>query len=83
MFVLITHISRVACSYSEFCLLTDRLYIPLLRATDNSSQPVIGAPWSPEPMENLSPRLPRSPKDPIMAVRAFAGPLSPSKVSLM
>ncbi|XP_056602066.1 ankyrin repeat and LEM domain-containing protein 2 isoform X2 [Triplophysa dalaica] len=59
--------------------LEDRLYIPLLRATDNSSQPVIGAPWSPEPMENLSPRLPRSPKDPIMAVRAFAGPLSPSK----
>uniref|UniRef100_A0A9J8B6R9 Ankyrin repeat and LEM domain-containing protein 2 n=1 Tax=Cyprinus carpio carpio TaxID=630221 RepID=A0A9J8B6R9_CYPCA len=59
--------------------LEDRLYIPLLRATDNSSQPVIGAPWSPEPMENLSPRLPRSPKDPVMAVRAFAGPLSPSK----
>uniref|UniRef100_A0A673HIA6 Ankyrin repeat and LEM domain-containing protein 2 n=1 Tax=Sinocyclocheilus rhinocerous TaxID=307959 RepID=A0A673HIA6_9TELE len=59
--------------------LEDRLYIPLLRATDNSSQPVIGAPWSPEPMENQSPRLPRSPKDPVMAVRAFAGPLSPSK----
>uniref|UniRef100_A0A8C1ERD7 Ankyrin repeat and LEM domain-containing protein 2 n=1 Tax=Cyprinus carpio carpio TaxID=630221 RepID=A0A8C1ERD7_CYPCA len=59
--------------------LEDRLYIPLLRATDNSSQPVIGAPWSPEPMENLSPRLPRSPKNPVMAVRAFAGPLSPSK----
>ncbi|KAI7813234.1 ankyrin repeat and LEM domain-containing protein 2 [Triplophysa rosa] len=58
--------------------LEDRLYIPLLRATDNSSQPVIGAPWSPEPMENLSPWLPRSPMDPIMAVRAFAGPLSPS-----
>uniref|UniRef100_A0A671S8E2 Ankyrin repeat and LEM domain-containing protein 2 n=1 Tax=Sinocyclocheilus anshuiensis TaxID=1608454 RepID=A0A671S8E2_9TELE len=59
--------------------LEDRLYIPLLRATDNSSQPVIGAPWSPEPMENQSPRLPRSPKDPVMAVRAFAGPLNPSK----
>ncbi|XP_051978817.1 ankyrin repeat and LEM domain-containing protein 2 [Xyrauchen texanus] len=59
--------------------LEDRLYIPLLRATDNSSQPVIGAPWSPEPMENLSTRLPRSPKDPVMAVRAYAGPLSPSK----
>uniref|UniRef100_A0A672T328 Ankyrin repeat and LEM domain-containing protein 2 n=1 Tax=Sinocyclocheilus grahami TaxID=75366 RepID=A0A672T328_SINGR len=59
--------------------LEDRLYIPLLRATDNSSQPVIGAPWSPEPMENQSLRLPRSPKDPVMAVRAFAGPLNPSK----
>lgn len=59
--------------------LEERLYIPLLRATDNSSQAVIGAPWSPEPMESLSPWLPRSPKDPVMAVRAFAGPLSPSK----
>ncbi|XP_026066704.1 ankyrin repeat and LEM domain-containing protein 2-like [Carassius auratus] len=59
--------------------LEDRLYIPLLRATDNSSQAVIGQPWSPEPMQNLSPRLPRSPKNPVMAVRAFAGPLSPSK----
>ncbi|XP_061116885.1 ankyrin repeat and LEM domain-containing protein 2 isoform X2 [Conger conger] len=60
----------------------DRVYIPLLRATDNSSQPVIGAPWSPEPMDAAShsfPRLTGSPKDPVMAVRAFAGPLSPSK----
>lgn len=63
---------------------TDRCYIPLLRATDNSSQPVIGAPWSPEPSEtlphSLAPRFTRSPMDPVMAVRAFAGPLSPSKV---
>uniref|UniRef100_A0A8B9HBJ0 Golgin A3 n=1 Tax=Astyanax mexicanus TaxID=7994 RepID=A0A8B9HBJ0_ASTMX len=59
--------------------LEDRFYVPLLRAADNSSQPVIGAPWSPEPLENRSPRLPRSPMDPVMAVRAFAGPLSPSK----
>ncbi|XP_035234330.1 ankyrin repeat and LEM domain-containing protein 2 [Anguilla anguilla] len=60
----------------------DRFYVPLLRATDNSSQAVIGAPWSPEPLEAASHSLPRltgSPKDPIMAVRAFAGPLSPSK----
>ncbi|KAJ8285999.1 hypothetical protein GJAV_G00033350 [Gymnothorax javanicus] len=60
----------------------DRCYIPLLRATDNSSQPVIGAPWSPEPLDAASPSLTRlagSPKDPVMAVRAFAGPLSPSK----
>ncbi|KAI1901071.1 hypothetical protein AGOR_G00056360 [Albula goreensis] len=62
--------------------LEDRYYIPLLRATDNSSQPVIGAPWSPEPLDATSHSLPRltgSPKDPVMAVRAFAGPLSPSK----
>ncbi|KAB5528232.1 hypothetical protein PHYPO_G00137960 [Pangasianodon hypophthalmus] len=59
--------------------LEDRCYVPLLRAADNSAQPVIGAPWSPEPMENRSPQLPRSPRDPVMTVRAFAGPLSPSK----
>ncbi|XP_067083718.1 ankyrin repeat and LEM domain-containing protein 2 isoform X2 [Osmerus mordax] len=66
------------CDYLE-----DRCYIPLLRATDNSSQPVIGASWSPEPSESLPHSLvsqfARSPIDPIMAVRAFAGPLSPSK----
>ncbi|KAF5892873.1 ankyrin repeat and LEM domain-containing protein 2, partial [Clarias magur] len=59
--------------------LEDRCYVPLLRAADNSAQPVIGAPWSPELLENRSPRLPRSPREPVMAVRAFAGPLSPSK----
>ncbi|CAL8297043.1 unnamed protein product [Gadus morhua 'NCC'] len=63
--------------------LEDRCYIPLMRATDNSSQPIIGAPWSPEPSESfsnaLSPRHARSPMDPLMSVKAFAGPLSPSK----
>uniref|UniRef100_A0AAR2LEF0 Ankyrin repeat and LEM domain-containing protein 2 n=1 Tax=Pygocentrus nattereri TaxID=42514 RepID=A0AAR2LEF0_PYGNA len=70
-------IQDVKQKISEY--LEDRCYVPLLRAADNSSQPVIGAPWSPEPMENRSPRLPRSPMDPVMTVRAFAGPLSPSK----
>ncbi|KAL6466145.1 hypothetical protein MHYP_G00262780 [Metynnis hypsauchen] len=70
-------IQEVKQKISEY--LEDRCYVPLLRAADNSSQPVIGAPWSPEPMENRSPRLPRSPMDPVMTVRAFAGPLSPSK----
>ncbi|XP_053530569.1 ankyrin repeat and LEM domain-containing protein 2 isoform X3 [Ictalurus punctatus] len=59
--------------------LEDRCYVPLLRAADNSAQPVIGARWSPEPMEHRSLQLPRSPREPVMAVRAFAGPLSPSK----
>nr|XP_006640220.1 PREDICTED: ankyrin repeat and LEM domain-containing protein 2 [Lepisosteus oculatus]XP_015221419.1 PREDICTED: ankyrin repeat and LEM domain-containing protein 2 [Lepisosteus oculatus]XP_015221420.1 PREDICTED: ankyrin repeat and LEM domain-containing protein 2 [Lepisosteus oculatus]XP_015221421.1 PREDICTED: ankyrin repeat and LEM domain-containing protein 2 [Lepisosteus oculatus] len=63
--------------------LEDRCYIPLLRATDNSSQPVIGAPWSPEPSDTVHHSfvsdLTQSPRDPVMAVRAFAGPLSPSK----
>lgn len=61
--------------------LEDRCYIPLLRATDNTSQPIIGAPWSPESSESLSLIHPhtRSPMDPVMTVTAFAGPLSPSK----
>ncbi|KAJ3604670.1 hypothetical protein NHX12_029410 [Muraenolepis orangiensis] len=62
--------------------LEDRCYIRLLRATDNMSQPIIGDPWSPEPSSfshSLSPRHPRSPMDPLMTVKAFAGPLSPSK----
>ncbi|XP_008415842.1 ankyrin repeat and LEM domain-containing protein 2 isoform X1 [Poecilia reticulata] len=61
--------------------LEDRCYIPLLRATDNTSQPIIGASWSPESSESLSliQRHTRSPTDPWMTVTAFAGPLSPSK----
>ncbi|XP_047194426.1 ankyrin repeat and LEM domain-containing protein 2 isoform X2 [Hippoglossus stenolepis] len=61
--------------------LEDRCYIPLLRATDNTCQPIIADLWSPESSENLSliQRYTRSPKDPLMTVTAFAGPLSPSK----
>uniref|UniRef100_A0A3B4BCN2 Ankyrin repeat and LEM domain-containing protein 2 n=1 Tax=Periophthalmus magnuspinnatus TaxID=409849 RepID=A0A3B4BCN2_9GOBI len=61
--------------------LEDRCYIPLLRAADNTSQPIIGTPWSPESSESLSliQRHMRSPMDPMMTVTAFAGPLSPSK----
>uniref|UniRef100_A0A8C2XJ04 Ankyrin repeat and LEM domain containing 2 n=1 Tax=Cyclopterus lumpus TaxID=8103 RepID=A0A8C2XJ04_CYCLU len=61
--------------------LEDRCYIPLLRATDNTSQPIIGGLWSPESSESLllTQRHTRSPMDPVMAVTAFAGPLSPSK----
>ncbi|XP_076587868.1 ankyrin repeat and LEM domain-containing protein 2 isoform X1 [Chaetodon auriga] len=61
--------------------LEDRCYVPLLRATDNTSQPIIGELWSPESSESLSliQRHTRSPMDPVMTVTAFAGPLSPSK----
>lgn len=55
-------------------------YVPLLRAEDNSSFPIIGVPWSPEQPDMLSqPKYCVSPKDPLLAVRAFAGPMSPSK----
>ncbi|NXL92576.1 ANKL2 protein, partial [Alectura lathami] len=63
--------------------LKGRYYVPLLRAEDNSSAPVIGAPWSPDQMDEgpqaaLS-QYAGSPKDPVLSIRAFAGPMSPSK----
>ncbi|NXG04931.1 ANKL2 protein, partial [Sakesphorus luctuosus] len=63
--------------------LKGRYYVPLLRAEDNSSAPVIGVPWSPDqaddgPQRN-SFKYPGSPKDPVLSIRAFAGPMSPSK----
>ncbi|XP_074156368.1 ankyrin repeat and LEM domain-containing protein 2 [Sminthopsis crassicaudata] len=57
-------------------------YVPLLRAEDNSS-PVIGDIWTPDKADGRphisTPRFGSSPKDPVLSVRAFAGPLSPSK----
>ncbi|NXA39116.1 ANKL2 protein, partial [Eudromia elegans] len=63
--------------------LQGQYYVPLLRADDNSSAPVIGAPWSPDqtdesPQTSL-PMYHGSPKDPVLSIRAFAGPMSPSK----
>ncbi|OCT98328.1 hypothetical protein XELAEV_18010559mg [Xenopus laevis] len=54
-------------------------YVPLLRDEDNSSFPVIGAPWSHEKPDLFQTRFSGSPKDPLLTVRAFAGPMSPSK----
>ncbi|NXG15515.1 ANKL2 protein, partial [Grallaria varia] len=63
--------------------LKGRYYVPLLRAEDNSSAPVIGAPWSPDQTDDgpqrTSFKYPGSPKDPVLSIRAFAGPMSPSK----
>ncbi|XP_066870741.1 ankyrin repeat and LEM domain-containing protein 2 isoform X2 [Kogia breviceps] len=55
-------------------------YVPLLRAEDTSS-PVIGELWSSDHMGEVS-HIGHSgggPRDPILTLRAFAGPLSPSK----
>ncbi|NXJ75937.1 ANKL2 protein, partial [Trogon melanurus] len=63
--------------------LKGRYYVPLLRAEDNSSAPVIGAPWSPDQIDDTPQRsvskYTGSPKDPVLSIRAFAGPMSPSK----
>ncbi|XP_059850623.1 ankyrin repeat and LEM domain-containing protein 2 isoform X1 [Hypanus sabinus] len=65
--------------------LQDRYYVPLLRDIENSSPPVIGPPWSPDPADKLLCtslyKHSGNPKDPVMAVRAFAGPMSPCKAS--
>uniref|UniRef100_H0WUM8 Ankyrin repeat and LEM domain-containing protein 2 n=1 Tax=Otolemur garnettii TaxID=30611 RepID=H0WUM8_OTOGA len=55
-------------------------YVPLLRAEDTSS-PVIGELWSSDQGAESSPggRYGGSPRDPVLTLRAFAGPLSPSK----
>ncbi|KAL0965666.1 hypothetical protein UPYG_G00284170 [Umbra pygmaea] len=63
--------------------LEERCYVPLLRDKDNSFQPVIGLPWSPDPLEVdfhwQGSGVALNPIDPVMTVRAYVGPLSPSK----
>lgn len=64
--------------------LEDRFYVPLLRAEDNTLPPVIGAPWCPGAQESCDQSLEQdrvmdSPKNPIMTIRAFVGPLSSAK----
>ncbi|XP_051017728.1 ankyrin repeat and LEM domain-containing protein 2 isoform X2 [Acomys russatus] len=55
-------------------------YVPLLRAEDTSS-PVIGELWSSDQRAEASnaDHCRSSPRDPVMTLRAFVGPLSPSK----
>lgn len=54
-------------------------YVPLLRAEDTS--PVIGELWSSDQKAEASSadHYRGSPRDPVMTLRAFVGPLSPSK----
>ncbi|XP_060752103.1 ankyrin repeat and LEM domain-containing protein 2 isoform X1 [Tachysurus vachellii] len=63
--------------------LEDRFFVPLLRATDNTLNPVIGAPWVPGASKyrdvSIIPGLMEDPKNPLMTIRAFVGPLNLSK----
>ena len=64
----------------------DRCYLHLLRATDNSVQPVFRFPCSPSKLKEdlpLDNELEASPIDPILALSAYVGPLSPSKVVIL
>ncbi|XP_062870056.1 ankyrin repeat and LEM domain-containing protein 2 [Trichomycterus rosablanca] len=63
--------------------LEDRFFVPLLRATDNTLNPVIGLPWAPGSSKCanllLSPGSAEDPKNPLMTIRAFVGPLNSLK----
>ncbi|KAK3100786.1 hypothetical protein FSP39_025313 [Pinctada imbricata] len=66
-------------------LLEGQYFIPLIRSEDNTTQPVIGTPWSPEYNRGGSVGTPPtswSPKDPLMAVKACAGPMTPAKAQM-
>lgn len=63
-------------------LLPGHFYVPLLRAEDTSS-PVIGELWSSDQTAE-APHASHGgggPRDPVLTLSAFAGPLSPAKVS--
>lgn len=63
-------------------LLPGHFYVPLLRAEDTSS-PVIGELWSSDQTAEASHTSHGAggPRDPVLTLSAFAGPLSPAKVS--
>lgn len=63
-------------------LLPGHFYVPLLRAEDTSS-PVIGELWSSDQTAE-APHTSHGgggPRDPVLTLSAFVGPLSPAKVS--
>ena len=73
----------------------DSFFVPLMGSLDNSTPPWIGGPWSPEVSDDKSIQEPgaqgsplshgwkqkNSPSDVPVTVRAYAGPMSPSKVT--
>lgn len=65
------------------CSVTDRFYVPLLRATDNTLAPVIAGPWCPsESVDEFHERvMTDAPKHSKMTLKAFVGPLNFSKVN--
>ncbi len=60
-------------------------FVPVLRSEDNTSQPVVGEPWSPDPRTSKC-QLPlvdaQSPTKSPLNVKALAGPMSTQKVRL-
>nr|XP_002736187.1 PREDICTED: ankyrin repeat and LEM domain-containing protein 2-like [Saccoglossus kowalevskii] len=67
-------------------LLNEQCFVPLWRSEDNATDAVIGEPWSPDPsgLDQSSPLLPRttsSPIDPVVTMRAYAGPMPSSQAN--
>ncbi|XP_076876708.1 ankyrin repeat and LEM domain-containing protein 2 [Brachyhypopomus gauderio] len=59
--------------------LEDRFFIPLLRATDNTLNPVVGTPWAPGSYQCGELSLTPKPTKDSMTVRALVGPLNLQK----
>ena len=79
--------------YVEISISTDNCFVPLLGPLDNSTPSWIVEPWSPEGKDNKNCKEKRQQGSPFdkmkewsspgalpVAVRAYAGPMSPSKV---
>ncbi|XP_038055658.1 ankyrin repeat and LEM domain-containing protein 2-like [Patiria miniata] len=67
-------------------LLHDHYYVPVYRAEDNCTQPVIGEPWSPDISDHQSSPLfhtrsagAESPISTVLSLQAYAGPMSPAE----
>lgn len=52
--------------------LEEKFFVPVLRALDNSTQPIIGEPFTTANMPNLK----SDPKSPSLEIKAYAGPMS-------
>lgn len=52
--------------------LEEKYFVPILRALDNSTQPIIGEPFTTATMPNLK----SDPKSPSLEIKAYAGPMS-------
>lgn len=61
-------------------LLEDQFYVPVLRAEDNTCQPIIGEPFS--PTSTFVNNLNKDPMSPRLEIRAFAGPMTKSQAEV-
>lgn len=63
-------------------LFEERLFVPVLRSEDHSIPPTVGEPFSPDASPARHSPV-TSPRDPLLAVMAAAGPMSPTEAHSM